>query len=83
MVRMRLKQNIVLRSSRGGVVEGELWPSTSSSDYELMFDGEGDSDGQVSLVAESGVGGEMWESMGNEEEVVLEHPKEKGSNLGV
>ena len=40
-----------------GVVEGELWPSTSSSDYEPVFDEEGDSDGQVSLVAKSGVGG--------------------------
>ena len=42
-----------------GVVEGELWQSCSSSEYEPESNREGDSKGKISLEVESDVDGEI------------------------
>jgi len=44
------------------------------------FDGEGDSEGQLSLEAKSDVDGEMWERMGTKEDVGLEQTMTEVSN---
>jgi len=66
-----------------GLVEGDLWQSSSNSEYKPEFDEEEGSDGQISLEAKSHVDGEMWETMGSEQDVGLEHHTTEGSNGGV
>jgi len=66
-----------------GVVEGELMQSSSGSEYEPKIEEEGDSGGEISLEAESDVDGEMWETMGTDDDVGLEHNMAECSNAGV
>ena len=63
-----------------GVVEGELMQSSSGSEYEPKIEEEGDSGGEISLEAESDVDGEMWETMGTDDDVGLEHNMAECSN---
>jgi len=66
-----------------GVVDGELWQSSSSSEYVPEFDGEGESEGEISMEAESDVDGEMWERMVTEQDVGLEQTTTEVSDAGL